>query len=277
MKAEPGRVIITFMEKLVIPGGTRLAHAYIVASPNEAERMEYAARLAAAMLCEREDGARPCGVCRACRKTLAGIHPDVVRVTAELDSQGRRKREIGVDVIRSVAENAPVMPNEGRAKAYIVEDADTMNPQAQNAFLKLLEEPPERVSFILAAANPALLHATVRSRCETLRVNADAAEGEEAAADASALLDVIAKGSPTALLEWCTANEGMDSRRCEAMLRSAREALADVLRERGGIKLERGRCAYLDALFSRCCDYLRRNVSVRSVMGLIAVDGIEMR
>ena len=253
------------MEKLVIPGGTRLAHAYIVASPNEAERMEYAARLAAAMLCEREDGARPCGVCRACRKTLAGIHPDVVRVTAELDSQGRRKREIGVDVIRSVAENAPVMPNEGRAKAYIVEDADTMNPQAQNAFLKLLEEPPERVSFILAAANPALLLATVRSRCETLRVNADAAEGEEAAADASALL------------EWCTANEGMDSRRCEAMLRSAREALADVLRERGGIKLERGRCAYLDALFSRCCDYLRRNVSVRSVMGLIAVDGIEMR
>ena len=169
------------------------------------------------------------------------------------------------------------MPNEGRAKAYIVEDADTMNPQAQNAFLKLLEEPPERVSFILAAANPALLLATVRSRCETLRVNADAAEGEEAAADASALLDVIAKGSPTALLEWCTANEGMDSRRCEAMLRSAREALADVLRERGGIKLERGRCAYLDALFSRCCDYLRRNVSVRSVMGLIAVDGIEMR
>ena len=151
-------------------------------------------------------------------------------MTAELDSQGRRKREIGVDVIRSVAENAPVMPNEGRAKAYIVEDADTMNPQAQNAFLKLLEEPPERVSFILAAANPALLLATVRSRCETLRVNADAAEGEEAAADASALLDVIAKGSPTALLEWCTANEGMDSRRCEAMLRSAREALADVLR-----------------------------------------------
>ena len=265
------------MEALRIPAGARLAHAYIVASPNEAERAALADALAAALLCEAGDGEKPCGRCRACRKTREGIHPDLVRVTPGLDAQGRKKREITVDVIRAVAGTAAVVPNEGRVKVYVVEDADTMNPQAQNAFLKLLEEPPESAAFVLCAANPALLLPTVRSRCETLRVNSDAAEGEEAAQDAAALLECIASGSRAKLLEWCCANENMDSRRCAAMLRASREALADVLRGRGKIRLARGDCAALDALFARGCEYLRLNVSVKSVLGLIAVDAIAQK
>ena len=144
-----------------------------------------------------------------------------------------------MDTVRSIAAGAVVVPNEGRRKVYIIEDADTMNTQAQNALLKLLEEPPESVAFILCAANPALLLPTVRSRCELIRINSDAAEGDEAAADARALLARLAAKSPPDLLAWCCENEGMDSRRCAAMLRAAREVLADVLRGTGGVSIPR--------------------------------------
>ena len=263
------------METFSIPGGTKLAHAYISASMNEEARNGLAVRLAAAMLCE--DGAtayKPCGKCRACRKVLEGIHPDVITVTAALDSQGRKKREITVDQVRSVAASAPVMPNEGSGKAYIIQDADTMNLQAQNALLKLLEEPPESASFILCAANPQQLLPTVRSRCELIRTNADALESDEAASDAMELLGKLAGGSRGELLLWCTSNEGMDSRRCAAMLRAAREKLADVLLGKARVSLTAGQSAYLDALLRRCSEYLRQNVGVKSVLSLIAVDGI---
>ena len=173
------------MDKLRIPGGAKLAHAYIAASMNADTRAELGRTLAAAMLCE-DDAApqKPCGHCRACRKTLLGIHPDVITVAPGLDSQGRKRREMTVDQVRAVAATAAVMPNEGRRKAYVIEDADTMNTQAQNALLKLLEEPPESAAFILEAANASLLLPTVRSRCEMIRANADAEASPEAESDA---------------------------------------------------------------------------------------------
>lgn len=263
------------METIKIPGGARLAHAYISASMNESARNDLAAGLAAAMLCEDDSApCKPCGRCRACRKTREGIHPDVITVEPALDSQGRKKREMTVDQVRDIAATAPVMPNEGRRKVYVIHDADTMNVQAQNALLKLLEEPPESAAFILCAANPELLLPTVRSRCELVRTNSDALESDEAAADAAALLDKLASGSRSELLLWCTSNEGMDSRRAAAMLRAAREALADVLLGKAAVRFSAERSAYLDDLLRRCSDYLRQNVGVKSVLSLIAVDGI---
>lgn len=181
------------MDKLRIPGGAKLAHAYIAASMNADTRAELGRTLAAAMLCE-DDAApqKPCGHCRACRKTLLGIHPDVITVAPGLDSQGRKRREMTVDQVRAVAATAAVMPNEGRRKAYVIEDADTMNTQAQNALLKLLEEPPESAAFILEAANASLLLPTVRSRCEMIRANADAEASPEAESDARELLGALA-------------------------------------------------------------------------------------
>ena len=264
------------MDKFSIPAGANLAHAYIAASPNEGARNSAARSLAAAMLCEG-GGARPCGACPACRKAELGIHPDIIAIGPGTDDKGRKRREIPVDTVRQIAASAYVLPNEARRKAYIIEDADTMNQQAQNAFLKLLEEPPERAAFILCAANAAALLPTVRSRCETLRINLPAEESEEAAADAKALLERVALGSRGGLFEWCHENEDMDSRRCSAMLRAAREELAGALRSRGAVELTREDCARLDALFARAGEYLRLNVGVKNVMGLIAADGIEMR
>ena len=76
---------------------------------------------------------------------------------------------------------------------------------------------------MLCVSNPELLLPTVRSRCEIVRANADAEESDEAVADALELLSAVASDSRGKMLLWCVAHEGMDSRRCAAMLRAARE------------------------------------------------------
>lgn len=260
------------MEKLRIKAGEKLSHAYIIASLSGGERSSLAVSLAAAMLCEGT-GDRPCGTCRHCRKALAGIHPDIATVSRETDSSGRPRREIVVSQIRAVAADAQIMPNEADGKVYIISDADAMNTQAQNAFLKLLEEPPDGVSFILCASSAAGLLPTVRSRCVLMSLNSDAEGDEQAAQDAEGLLRA-ASGDRVNMLRWSCSNENMDARRADAMLRSARGELADVLCGRGRAKLPPERCMELDALFSRCCEYLKQNVGVKHVFGLLAVDAV---
>ncbi len=181
------------MDKLVFERGVRVSHAYIVASMSEETRREAALRVAAAMLCE-SGGDRPCGECRHCRKVFSGIHPDVVNIAPGVDDKGRKRREILVDQVRFVSADAQVMPNEAGVKVYVIHDADLMNPAAQNALLKLLEEPPASAAFVLCASNPALLLPTVRSRCALLRLNADAQADEQAVQDAQALLEAAASG-----------------------------------------------------------------------------------
>ena len=136
-----------------------LSHAYIISGPSREDVNALADTLAAALLCEGSSD-RPCGACRSCRKTLRGIHPDVITVDRLED-----KKEITVDQIRDVRADAVIMPNEAARKVYIIHNADTMNAAAQNALLKSLEEPPAQAAFILAAENPSLLLLTVRSRC----------------------------------------------------------------------------------------------------------------
>ena len=203
------------MDKLVFRPGERVSHAYIVASASEEARRGTALRLAAAMLCE-SSGDRPCGDCRHCRKVFSGIHPDVVSVAPALDDKGRKRREILVEQVRFISADAQVMPNEARVKVYVIHDAERMNAAAQNALLKLLEEPPASAAFILCASNPALLLPTVRSRCVLLRQNADEAGDEQAAADALELLAALEDGGRARLLAGapppCSPPPGASSR-----------------------------------------------------------------
>ena len=118
-----------------------LSHAYIITARAE-EGFAKAMELAAAMLCEGDGEKRPCGVCRHCKKSLRGIHPDVMLITRPLDDKGKMKKEIQVEQIRSMVSTALIMPNEAEKKVYIIRDAGAMNATAQNALLKLLEEPP---------------------------------------------------------------------------------------------------------------------------------------
>ncbi len=164
-----------------------LSHAYLITGGSGASRAAFAKRMAAAYLCAGERP--PCGQCRACRKVAADAHPDV-RCTAPAPD----KREIAVDQIRSLRADAYVRPNEGRRKVYVIDPADSMNPAAQNALLKVLEDGPAYAAFLLPAENPGLLLDTVRSRCELLTLppehpEPDPETQERAAALAALLLD----------------------------------------------------------------------------------------
>lgn len=142
--------------------GRGLSHAYIISGPAGSGRHTLAWRLAAALLCTGE-GESPCGRCAACTKVLKNLHPDV----SVISGPGEGK-PVTVDQVRALRADAYIRPNEGGRKIYLLEGADQMNPSAQNAMLKLLEEGPSYGVFLLLAGNSGGLLQTVRSRCEEL-------------------------------------------------------------------------------------------------------------
>lgn len=134
-------------------------HAYIFEGDRGVGAEECARLFAAALVCEKPASA-PCGVCGACVMAKAKTHPDIYVVSP---SDG--KKNITVDKIRSVVSDAYTKPYESGKKVYIISYGDDMNEQAQNAFLKVLEEPPQYAVFIILAENYESLLMTVRSRC----------------------------------------------------------------------------------------------------------------
>lgn len=250
-----------------------MAHAVIVSSPSAEEGLREARLLAAAAVCAR-GGAEGCGLCRDCRKALAGIHPDVILIGRLADDKGRLKREIGVEQVRSMAADAAVLPNEARQKVYIISEADSMNLSAQNAALKLLEEPPAWAVFLLCAANPGRLLPTVRSRCAELTLNGQAPpEEEEAARLAEAYLRAAAGGDRAALAVWCAKNEGLDAASAGAFFACLVDKAADILCGRASQPgLDRAALLRIAALAERCRRYLRVNVGVKMLFGLLAAD-----
>jgi DNA polymerase-3 subunit delta' len=102
-------------------------------------------------------GEKPCGVCPSCHKIFGGGHPDVITVDSD-------KATVPIKVIREMQADAFIRPNEGNKKVYLIPRAQDMQAPAQNALLKLLEEPPEYCVFLLMTDNAEKLLTTVRSR-----------------------------------------------------------------------------------------------------------------
>jgi len=146
--------------------GRGLSHAYLISGPAGSGRHTLARLLAAAMVCSAPAGMRPCGTCPPCKKVFAAIHPDVITVTGAGEG-----KPIQVDQIRTLRTDAHIRPNEGERKVYLLEGADRMNPSAQNAMLKLLEEGPKYAAFLLLCENSGGMLQTVRSRCEELTLS----------------------------------------------------------------------------------------------------------
>ncbi len=263
------------MRELTFKSANELAHAYVLVSPSPEERNGAAERLAAAALCSAQAEV-PCGQCRDCRKVREGIHPDLIRVTRLSDDKGKKKREIMIDQIRALVTDAVVLPNEAARKVYLIEDADTMNVPAQNAALKLLEEPPKGVHFLLCAANAGMLLETVRSRCAEIVCSAREDEPDaEAAALAAAFVKRCAEGDEAELFRWCAANEGMDGASAAAFLDCVCGLLRDVLcRRKNALGMSDKQVYDLERLAERCLGMLKTNVSVKHIFGLLAVDGI---
>lgn len=142
----------------------RVSHAYILNGERGSGKKMLANLFAMTLLCETGDN-EPCGKCHSCKQAESGNHPDIIRVTHE------KPNSISVDDIRTQVNNTvDIKPYQGPYKVYIIPQADMMTPQAQNAILKTIEEPPSYAVFLLLTENAETLLSTINSRCVMLKL-----------------------------------------------------------------------------------------------------------
>jgi DNA polymerase-3 subunit delta' len=261
----------SLLERALTTG--RVPHALLFQGPEGTGKRSLAERFAAALLCTeraQESGEPACGRCRACRQRAHGNHPDLSVVTREPKRKGRAASAaaapdegeplededgddeepgqgkapgelssfIRIHQIRELSERASMAPREGRMRIFIVDPADRMNTESQNALLKTLEEPAGRAMLILVASRPHALLPTVRSRCLLVRFAAVPVETLAAAlrargmaADEALTRAALAAGRPGAALGLDL--EELRARRDELLamleaLAGGRRAIADL-------------------------------------------------
>ncbi len=142
----------------------KVSHAYII-NGEKSSGKEFIARIfAMALQCEKRD-VEPCQECHSCRQALSFNHPDIIRVVHE------KPNSISVDDIRAQVNNdVGIKPYSSPYKVYVINEAEKMTPQAQNAILKTLEEPPAYAVILLLTSNVNSLLPTILSRCVVLNM-----------------------------------------------------------------------------------------------------------
>lgn len=185
----------------------RLPHTVVIEGGTEALRTAVAQALAAAVLCPHKPDGAACAACPSCRHCAQGTHPDLVALP------GIRESPTGlpVDAVRAAAEQAGSSALLGVGRVFIIPDAERLRGAAANALLKILEEPPPRTVFILAAQAAANLLPTIRSRAAVYRLP-DAAPPTGAQIDndrpaPAALARLLTEPSLAAIAEVLTALE----------------------------------------------------------------------
>jgi DNA polymerase III subunit delta' len=219
-----------------------LPPSLVFTGPDGVGKRLTAVALAQALNCEHpidwDGGQDGCGECAACTRIGRGVHADVL-VIEPADSG-----TIKLDQVREAIDRAAYRPFEGRRRVVIVDEADALNTEAQNALLKTLEEPPSASVFVLITDRPDILLPTVRSRCQRLRfgplIAADVAdvlvrEHGLASADAHAAA-AASEGSIGRALEG-SAEDAMDARDAAARLLQETAASTDPRRRLDGAKM----------------------------------------
>jgi DNA polymerase III subunit gamma/tau len=136
----------------------RVANAYIFCGPRGTGKTSVARLLSKTLNCEKPSGKSPCGACGSCLEITRGSGIDVL----EIDGASNR----GIDEIRALRENVKFSPSKGKYRIYIIDEVHMLTPEAFNALLKTLEEPPAHVKFIFATTEPHKVLPTIMSRCQ---------------------------------------------------------------------------------------------------------------
>jgi DNA polymerase-3 subunit delta' len=194
-------------------------HAVLFVGPGSVGKTTLALDLAAGLLCTNPDPtARPCRECRGCRQVASGNHPDLHRLAPE-GPGGQIRIGKASDpepgTVRNLIGELSLLSVEGGARVVVVEGAHRLNEDAQNAFLKMLEEPPAGVTIVLCADDEECLLPTVRSRCIRIRLGPVGGReierwlGELGVADAprAARLGRLAEGRPGLALAYARSHD----------------------------------------------------------------------
>lgn len=203
----------------------KVSHAYILAGEAGMGRKSLAHAFALTLLCEK-GGSQPCMNCHACKQVLSGNHPDLIHVTHE------KPASIGVDDIREqIHDTIMIRPYSSYYKIYIVDEAEKMTIQAQNALLKTIEEPPSYAVIILLTTNGDLFLPTILSRCVQLKlkplqdsvISEYLVEALGVSESEARLYAAFARGNLGKAIKLCGSEEFKDMyKRLLAMLRNIR-------------------------------------------------------
>ncbi len=169
-----------------ISSGT-FPHATLLTGTDEKNLQAVALFLASALVCGEKDA--PCGHCTNCLKSEKNVHPDIKTV-----SPREKRKSVNMEECREMIMDSYVLPNEAERKVYIITSAQTLDEKVQNAMLKILEEPPQYVYFILLCTNPSAMLGTVMSRVSVFTAgNGNDAEDETARGIALNIVDALMK------------------------------------------------------------------------------------
>lgn len=203
-----------------------LPHALLFTGGDGPAAAEFAA---AAMECTADHG-RPCGVCRACRKVLSDIHPDVITV------QDPEHKLLSAETVRNVRSDAYIRPNEGERKVYVFPDCALLTEADQNILLKTVEEGPPSAAFLFCAGSAAAVLPTLRSRCVECKLHPEETEETPPSPRAEAFLRALAKGKRGETAAACVRleREKLTGDDLEAFCAESRELLIRALKARYG-------------------------------------------
>lgn len=255
----------------------RVPHAVAFEGSDQEALNKAAMRISMWAVCKSASD-KPCLQCAACQKMKSGNHPDVYTAKTE-----GKKNAVKISEIRAICADSVFKPNESDCKVYIIPSADKMEAAPQNAFLKLMEEPPQSMLFVLLCENSAGLLQTIRSRCSVFKIGGYGVEAE-AQTLANDIALALCRPKEIRLVYACAA---LDERQ-KAL--KALDALSEIVRAAavygitgttdGGndlarelsLNIKKRGLVRIQSVISESKDYINRNVGLTLVSAALSVN-----